>query len=236
MADGFSRTGGAINARRSVRKACVSPGLFLVAGRYQASGMSLLRLLFLVSLSSCFVLACGGPQAVRGGDVQGLDDEAMSTGLDKRDLQKMLEENMKAMQTSAVIARWQKENRPTLAVMPLKNETSEHVDAALDSLLSDIETKLVNAGHVQVVSLERQPQVVEEVRRQYSDAFDPAAVARWGKQIGAKYFITGKVFSTDERQDEERRVQYFLFLQVLDAETGAILFQNKSSLTKAIVK
>ena len=87
-----------------------------------------------------------------------------------------------------------------------------------------------------MVSLERQPQIVEEVRRQYSDAFDPSAVARWGKQIGAKYFVTGKVFSSDERQDEERRVQYFLFLQVLDAETGAILFQHKSGLTKAIVK
>ncbi|MCC6899369.1 MAG: penicillin-binding protein activator LpoB [Polyangiaceae bacterium] len=179
---------------------------------------------------------CGGPQAVRGEQVEGLDDEAMSTGLDKRDLQKMLQENMKAMQASAVVARWQKENRPTLAVMPLKNETSEHVDAALDSLLSDIETTLVNAGHVQVVSLERQPQIVEEVRKQYSSAFDPAAVARWGKQIGAKYFVTGKVFSADERQDDERRVQYFLFLQVLDAETGAIAFQHKSSLTKAIVK
>lgn len=199
--------------------------------------MTLARLgLFFACFSSLALGACAGPQAVRGEQVEGLDDEAMSTGLDKRDLSKMLQENMKAMQSSAVVQRWQKENRPTLAVMPLRNETSEHVDAALDSLLSDIETKLVNAGHVQVVSLERQPQIVEEVRRQYSDAFDPAAVARWGKQIGAKYFVTGKVFSADERQDEERRVQYFLFLQVLDAETGAILFQNKSGLTKAIVK
>ena len=199
--------------------------------------MRLARLaLVLASVSAFCVGGCGGPQAVRGEQVEGLDDEAMSTGLDKRDLQKMLQENMKAMQASAVVARWQKENRPTLAVMPLKNETSEHVDAALDSLLSDIETPLVNAGHVQVVSLERQPQIIEEVRKQYSDAFDPAAVARWGKQIGAKYFVTGKVFSADERQDGERRVQYFLFLQVLDAETGAIQFQHKSSLTKAIVK
>lgn len=178
---------------------------------------------------------CGGPQAVRGEDVRGLDDEAMSTGLDKRDLEKMLHENMKALQKSAVIKRWEKESQPTLAVLPLKNETSEHVDAALDSLLSDIETTLVNAGHVRVVSLENQPALIEEVRRQYSDAFDPNQIARWGKQIGARYLVTGKVFSSDERHEDERRVQYFLFLQVLDAETGAILFQNKSSLTKAIV-
>jgi uncharacterized protein (TIGR02722 family) len=195
---------------------------------------------FFTRLALAFALqsavGCGGPKPVRGEEVAGLDDEAMSTGLDKRDLQKMLNENMKAMQSSAVIKRWQSENQPTLAILPLRNETSEHVDAALDSLLSDIETTLVNAGHVRVVSLERQPQIVEEVRRQHGDAFDPAQVASWGKQVGAKYFVTGKVYSADERHEDERRVQYFLFLQVLDGETGTIVFQNKSSVTKALVK
>ena len=178
---------------------------------------------------------CGGPQPVRGEDVEGLDDEAMSTGLDRRDLQKLMHENMKALQASAVIRRWQSENGPTVAVMPLRNETSEHVDSALDALISDIETTLVNAGHVRIVSLERQPQMIEEVRRQYSDAFNPAQIAQWGKQVGARYFVTGKVFNADERHEDERRVQYFMFIQVLDAETGEILFQNKSQVTKALV-
>jgi uncharacterized protein (TIGR02722 family) len=179
--------------------------------------------------------ACGGPQPVRGDDVEGLDDEAMSTGLDRRDLQKLMHENMKALQSSAVIRRWQSENGPTVAVMPLRNETSEHVDSALQAMISDIETTLVNAGHVRIISLERQPQMIEEVRRQYSDAFDPTQIARWGKQVGARYFVTGKVFSADERHEDERRVQYFMFIQVLDAETGEILFQNKSQVTKALV-
>ncbi len=179
--------------------------------------------------------ACGGPQAVRGDDVPGLDDEAMSTGLDRRDLQKLLHENMEAMQSSAVVQRWQQEQRPAVAVLPIKNETSEHVDSALDALISDVETKLVNAGHVRVISLERQPELKEQVRQQYSDGFDPAAIARWGRQVGARYVITGKVFSTDERANDERRVQYSLFMQVLDVETSDILFQNKSSLTKALI-
>jgi hypothetical protein len=189
----------------------------------------------LVSLSAPGIFGCGGPTPVRGEEVEGLDDEAMSTGLDRRDLQKMLHENMKALQTSAVIQRWQKENRPTLTVLPFRNETSEHVDSALNALISDIETTLVNAGHVRVISIERQPQLIEEVRRQYSDAFDPAQIARWGRQVGARYFVTGKVFSADERHEDERRVQYFMFLQVLDAETGDILFQNKTSVTKALI-
>lgn len=196
--------------------------------------MSLSRSLPVLIAAAALAGACGGPQPVRGEDVEGFDDQAMGTGLDKRDLQKLLHENMKAMQAAAIIKRWEKEDQPRVAVLPLRNETSEHVDAALDSLLSDIETILVNTGHVRVISLERQPQIIEEVRRQYSDAFDPANVARWGKQVGARYFVTGKVFSADERHEDERRVQYFMFLQVLDAETGDILFQNKTAVTKGI--
>ena len=172
---------------------------------------------------------------MRGDDVEGLDYHAMSTSLDKRDLQKAMHENMKAMKNSAVVQRWMAEERPPVAVLPIRNETSEHIDSALQAMISDIETIMINAGHVRVISQESQPGLVEEVRRQHSGAFDPSQVSKWGKQVGARYFITGKVFSVDERKEDERRVQYFLFMQVLDAETGDILFQNKTSVTKAIV-
>ena len=68
-----------------------------------------------------------------------------------------------------------------------------------------------------------------------SGAFDASQIATWGKQIGARYVVTGKVFTSDERQDGERRVQYFMFIQVLEVETGQILFQHKSAVTKAII-
>jgi TolB-like protein len=159
----------------------------------------------------------------------------MSTGLDRRDLQRLLHENMKALQAAPVIQRWQKENRPAVAVMPLRNETTEHIDSQLDALISDIETTLVNAGHVRVISLENQPKLIEEARRQYADGFDHSKVAAWGRQVGARYIVTGKVFASDERQDGERRVQYFMFVQVLDVETSDILFQNKTAVTKALI-
>ena len=58
---------------------------------------------------------CGGPKAVRGEEVAGLDDQAMSTGLDRRDLQKMLHDNMQALQSAPVVARWQQEQGPTVS-------------------------------------------------------------------------------------------------------------------------
>ncbi len=197
---------------------------------------SFLTLIAPAAMLTAVLFASGcGPKAVRGDDVEGLDDEAMSTGLDRRDLQKMLHENMAALQSSAVVRRWEQEDRPAVAVLSFRNDTSEHIDSALDALISDVETQLINAGHVRVVSVERQSQLMQEIRTQQTDSFNPAQVAEWGQQIGARYFITGKVFSTDERMKGERRVQYFMFMQVLAVETGEILFQNKTSVTKAIL-
>ena len=178
----------------------------------------------------------GGPTAVRGQQVEGLDQEAFGTGLDKWDLQKLMHENMEAFDKSAVLQRWRSEGRPSVSVLPIQNETSEHIDGPLKALVSDIETLLINNQEVRVVSLERQPELMNEIRRQYAGGFDPSHVSRWGKQIGAQYIFTGKVFTSDERFGDERRVQYFMYLQVLDVETGDILFQNKSQLTKAILQ
>lgn len=186
-------------------------------------------------LAACATSVGCGPRAVRDEDVTGLDTDAMGTGLDRRDLQKLLSENMTAMESSAVVKRWEEENSPQLAVLPFRNETSEHIDSALDALISDIETTLINAGHVSVISLENQASLIEEIKRQQGDSFDQGKAAAVGRQLGVKYIVTGKVFSTDEKMKGERRVQYYLFMQVLAVETGQILFQNKAALTKAIL-
>ena len=175
-------------------------------------------------------------RAVRGDDEPGLDYAAMSTTLDRRDLQKMLNENMEKMRASPVVQRWMSENRPAVSVLPMKNETTEHIDGPLQALISDVETKLIEWGGVRVISLENQQDLLNEIRRQYSEGFDQSQIAHWGKQIGSRYFVTGKVYTTDERVGEQRRVQYYMFMQVIDGETGEILFQNKSAVTKAIVR
>ncbi len=191
----------------------------------------------LLACAGALLAACSsGPRAVRGSDEPGLDHAAMSTGLDRRDLQQMMNENMQTMRKSAVVQRWMQENRPTVAVLPIQNETTEHIDSALNALLSDIETELVNWGAVQVISLQNQQQMMEEIRRQYAGGFDQTKIAHWGKQLGARYFVTGKVYTTDERVGDQRRVQYYLFMQVLNVETGEILFQNKTNTTKAIIR
>ena len=60
--------------------------------------------------------------------------------------------------------------------------------------------------------------------------------AQLGKQLGVSYFITGKVYDSAEKSGSERRIQYFLFMQAIEVETGAIRWQSEANLTKGLVK
>ena len=201
-----------------------------------SSRPSVVRSLALAAtLLAALACGCSGPTYVRGNETPGLDDDAMSTGLDKRDLEQLLHENLKSMMSSPVAHAWaQDRSRPTFAIYPLANETSEHVDSTLKALLSDIETYMVNTGLVTVVSVERQNQMIAQVEQQHGGGFDPNHIAEYNRQLGAKFYLTGKVFAADERTEDGRRVQYFMFMQLIDVATSGVVWQNKAALTKAM--
>lgn len=196
------------------------------------------RLALLAALAAA--TACSGPKAVRGGpgtDNPNLDRAAMSTGLDREDLNWLLKQNLDKLHASRAWADFRSEReQPVVAIWPIKNDTSEHIENELNTLLATIETDLVESGVVAVVSRERQREMAEEVGLQQTQMYDPNMAAQVSKQVGAKYFITGKVQAVDERAEGERRVQYTLTLQLIDVQTSLIRFQNSTARTKAIVR
>lgn len=182
------------------------------------------------------VLGCGA-NYVRGDEVEGLDDYAMSTGLDKRDLEKLFDENIKSLMDSAVVAKWKEfPEPPVVSVFPIANETSEHIRDSLDALSSKMETQMINSGIATMIDHARQDQLIAEIQRQQGGNFDESNSAQVGRQLGAKYFITGKVHDSSEKIKGERRVQYFLFMKVVEIETGVIRWQNEANLTKGLIK
>jgi hypothetical protein len=194
------------------------------------------QMIVVLLAGSLCLSGCAGPRAVRGQDTPGLDNAAMSTSLDRKDLEKALKISTEALRTSKLMAQWEAENDPTVGVLPLRNETSEHIDSALNALMTEIESQLINFAPVRVISLEDQDTLIEEIRhQQQSSAFNQAQVAAWGRQMGVRYIVSGKVFSTDERTESARRVQYYLFIRCVSVETGEILFQNQAPITKAII-
>jgi len=195
--------------------------------------LSLLLAAAVVTLTGC------GPRAVRGGpgtDNPQLDRPAMSVTLDLADIEYLVGENTKALSGSAL---WNKTIMrapvpPTVAIWPIQNATSQHIDDQLAAILSSVETFLVNSSDVRMVSRESQQQLIEELRSRQADIYDPQTIGKLGRQLGAQYFVTGKVTSVEERFRSTRRVQYALILQVLEVETARIVFQNEASRSKAL--
>ncbi|MEZ4461567.1 MAG: penicillin-binding protein activator LpoB [bacterium] len=191
-------------------------------------------------MAAVLAVGCGEPQYVRDTEEPNLDNYTMSLRLDRKDLDRLYQENAEKLFTSGVFKQWERDaatgKRDVVAIFPMRNETSEHIDSQLDALLSKIETDLVNQSAADVVSHENQPDLIAEVKRQQSEAYDPARLAQYGRQLGAQYFVTGKVYDSAERVDDERRVQYFMFMQVIEVATGAIKFQNEAALSKGLIK
>jgi hypothetical protein len=183
-------------------------------------------------------LACGGPAYVRGSQDPSVDQPAMSTGLDKDDIGQTLQTLLNKMRVAPIMDEWRVKagqgDRQSVAVAPFGNDTSEHIDPQLDAMLSETETWLVNSGIVRVISHERQADMIRNVEGAQHPVFDPRHIPQYGKQIGVKYFVTGKVGASDERTEDARRVQYFIFMQVIDSETSEIRWQEKAYITKAI--
>ncbi|PKN55954.1 MAG: penicillin-binding protein activator LpoB [Deltaproteobacteria bacterium HGW-Deltaproteobacteria-14] len=188
----------------------------------------------------CLLPACAHEMPVgsytRDSDTPWLDTPAMSTGLDRRDLDKMFASLASDLVGSPFYARaGQTTPAPTIAIAPLANETSEHIDTQLDALQSKIETTLVNHGAFDVVSRERQRELVHEIKNQQQDIFAPGEAVRYGGLIGARYVVVGKVYDAAERTLDMRRVQYMAFLQVIEVETGVVRWQGETDVTKAYV-
>jgi TolB-like protein len=185
-----------------------------------------------------FTSACA-PRASRGGEGTAnpnLDRPALSVTLDRDDITYLVDDYLKRLEASPF---WQQTVKvaappPVVAIWPIQNATTQHLDEQMLTLLSSIETALVNTNAVRVVDRSRQEAMAHEIGIQHGAAFDPASAQRLGRQLGVQYFFTGKITSVDERLSNMRRVQYSLFLQVIEVETGLIRFQNEVARSKAL--
>ena len=181
----------------------------------------------------CAPSAMGGGPGTANPD---LDRPAMSVVLDRDDITYLVADYLERLEASHF---WQHTvkaapRRPVVAIWPIQNSTSQHLGDQMLTLLSSIETALVNTQSVQVVDRASQESLAREIGIQQGAAYDPALAQRLGRQVGAQYFFTGKITSVDEKLGGMRRVQYSLFLQVLEIETGLIQFQNEVTRSKAI--
>jgi len=193
----------------------------------------------LLLIAATLVAAGCAPRAVRGGPGTAhpdIDRAAMSVTLDRDDITFLVADYLERLEPSRF---WQESiqrapQRPVVAIWPIQNATTQHLDEQILTLLSSIETALVNTGDVRVVERSRYNEITRELGLQQGAAYDPTTARQLGRLLGAQYWVTGKLASVDERLSGTRRVQYSLFLQVVEIETGLIHFQNEVTRTKSL--
>lgn len=190
-------------------------------------------------LSAALLLGFGAAgcskEYVRGSDDPSINHSAMSTNLDQRDIDEALEKILNELRGSRVMQVWQSHGgNDTVAIMPFSNETSEHIDSMLKEALLRTEKWLLKAGTVAIISREKQSQMIAEVEGGKSGVFDPKHSLAYGKQMQAKYIITGTATAADERAEGARRVQYGLHMEIIEVETSRTMFLGEAPLTKMV--
>ena len=193
-----------------------------------AEGVRRFRALLLLALA-----ACSGPEYSRSYEEPEIEEPALSTRLDRKDLELALSRWVDELNGSAFVATLAP-RKPSLAILHIQNDTSEHIAGALDNLLSSAETDLVQSGRWNVIdntTLMRDAVLAERLR-DAGDAVDPETVAALGKEYGIEYFVNGRVGDTTEKNDDVRRVQYYLFVRVTEVATLRVMHQTRVDITK----
>jgi PBP1b-binding outer membrane lipoprotein LpoB len=181
------------------------------------------------------VAGCADREVVRDSQDPSINYAALSTSLDKDDMERSLQSLLNKLRVAPIMEQWRADHgTDVVAIAPFINTTSEHIDSQLDAMLSDTETWLVNSRVVKVIDHDRQSEMIAQVESSQHPVFDPNHLLQYGKQLNAKYYVTGKVGAADERTMDARRVQYFIFMKVLNVETSTIEWEEKIAITKMV--
>lgn len=124
------------------------------------------------------------------------------------------------------------DRQPVVIVGDVKNRTHEHIDA--ETFIRNMEREFVNSGLVRVVqSAEFREQMRQERADQHEFA-DPATVARWRKELGADFMMTGTINSIVDQHGREKVIFYQVNLELSDMETNEKVWIGEKQIKKTV--
>jgi curli biogenesis system outer membrane secretion channel CsgG len=121
------------------------------------------------------------------------------------------------------------QERPRVAVIPFDNPTPWWQEQLGPSAANQLTVQLVGTGAFTVLERTRVDDIYEEWYRQQSGPITSASAVEIGKQLGARYLITGEFtyFHINDRsvrigpvRGHERRAESALTVRVIDVESG----------------
>ncbi len=119
---------------------------------------------------------------------------------------------------------------PIMASLGINNNTKTHLDVvALEDTLVSV---LMNTGKMQFINTSRRDDLIKEQGYQLANATESTRV-QIGKQLGARYMITGAITELGARSGRQVRVSkqedvyYQLTVDITDLETGLIVARKQ---------
>ena len=121
-------------------------------------------------------------------------------------------------------------NPPIMMIAGFQNRTSEYMDTR--NLTDRLRTLLFHTGRVQFINEARREDLLREQGYQAAHA-TPETQAAVGRQLGAKYMISGSLTEMRDRTPRQVRVSktvrnyYKLTLEITDLETGLLAYTTE---------
>lgn len=151
--------------------------------------------------------------------------DPMSERFGFTDLRSITESFANELGHSAFITRH--DEAPILMIAGVQNRTSEYLDTK--NLTDRLRTLLFQTGNVQFVNEARREDLLREQGYQAAHA-TPETQAGIGRQLGARYMLSGSLTEMADRSPRQVRVSktvrrfYKLTLEATDLETGLLVW------------
>lgn len=193
------------------------------------------NLKFIATASLLFgLLACSPPNSdVRYGDSRAV--ETLNADFGSTDMQMIAEKMVTSLLETGSIRPDKRtpEDPPVVSVSRIKNRTSEHIDTK--SISDKIRTTLIRSGKVRFAASDMQDDLMDQVEQQAALA-SRATRKNTGNQIGAKYILGGEIMSIVKQAGREKDVFYKITLNLVDIESGVIIWADEKEIRKGTTR
>ncbi len=188
--------------------------------------MKTLSSLFLAVIALSLLTGCAAfRQSVK--DVDPTEASTLTANYDQKDLLSWTDE-----MTKLILSQFPPKgvDRPILSVFGIQNRTKRHLDT--QSLADAISGKLLDSGKVQLTNTARRDELLREQGYQLQNATPESRVAI-GKQLGAKYMMTGSLTEIASETGRQVRLSkkedkfFMLTCEITDLETGLIVARKQ---------
>lgn len=129
---------------------------------------------------------------------------------------------------------------PVMIIFGIENRTSEHIDTR--ALADAIRTQLIQSGRFQFVNEAQRQKIEQEIAYQNQGYISPESRIQIGKQVGAKYMLTGSLVSITQDELKQVRIKkknlryYRLTLEITNLNTNLIVWTDEQEIVREQAK